>query len=126
VRENAVEAVWAVKNAGHEIVVITDRSFGKTPSVSENATLEWWDEYGFPEFDEIHFTPNKVIVPTDIFVEDKLENHDAIRATGTTCYLINRPWNEIVGGDHRARIDDISEYPAKVAFHSELRSLTRV
>ena len=91
VRENAVEAVWSVKNAGHEIIVITDRSFGKTPKVSEDATKEWWVEYGFPDYDEIHFSPDKTIAPTDIFVEDKVENFKALHAAGTPTYLITRP-----------------------------------
>lgn len=113
VRPNAVEAVQAVKDAGHEIIVITDRSFGTTPKVSEDATREWWAEYGFPEFDEIHFSPDKTIAPTDIFVEDKVSNFEALRAAGTQCWLITRPWNDDYDAG-RYRISDVIEYPKKV------------
>jgi 5'(3')-deoxyribonucleotidase len=113
VRENAVEAVWAVKNAGHRIIIITDRQFGTTPSVSHEATKAWWKEYGFPEYDELHFSADKTCVKTDVFVEDKAENFESLLAVGTPCYLITRPWNE----DHPAgdyRISDVVEYPERV------------
>lgn len=122
VRDNAVAAVWELKAAGHELIIITDRSFGTTPEVSHNATKEWWKEYGFPDYDEIHFSPDKTIVPTDIFVEDKLENYDALTKAGTIAYLINRPWND-APGDVRRRIDDIIEFPEKVAQLEKARQL---
>ena len=113
VRPNAVEAVWAVKEMGHEIIVITDRSFGTTPEVSHRATIEWWEEYGFPEYDEIHFSADKTIAPTDVFVEDKYQNWQALMAAGTPTFLITRPWNDEyeVGG---WRIDDVKWYPGWV------------
>lgn len=123
VRPNAVAAVSIVKKMGHEIIVITDRSFGTTPKVSEDATIAWWKEYGFPPFDEIHFSADKTIAPTDIFVEDKLSNYDAITAAGTECWLINRPWND-TEPDDRNRINDVMDYVAKVEAKS--RSLISV
>jgi FMN phosphatase YigB (HAD superfamily) len=112
VRENAVDSVKLIKAMGFEIIVITDRSFGTTPAVSEKATLEWWAEYGFPEFDEIHFSPDKTIVHTDIFVEDKIENARRLQKAGTECWLVKRPWNDEHKYPHR--IDDIKDYPEKV------------
>lgn len=123
VRDGAVDSVKAVKDMGHDIIVITDRSFGTRPEHSEIATHEWWEWAGFPEFDEIHFSPNKVIVPTDIFVEDKLQNYDAITLAGTECWLINRPWNTEHGQDYRRRIDHVGEYVEKVALKSRLTFL---
>jgi 5'(3')-deoxyribonucleotidase len=123
VRPNAVEAVQAVKDAGHEIIVITDRSFGTTPKVSEDATREWWAESGFPEFDEIHFSPDKTIVPTDIFVEDKISNFEALWDAGTPCYLVDRPWN--TERDTIYRISDVSEYPVKVDTLATVKQLVK-
>lgn len=114
VRDNAVEAVQRVKDAGHEIIVITDRSFGTTPAVSEQATLEWWKEYKFPEFDEIHFSPDKTCVPTDVFVEDKVSNYTALWKAGTPCFLVTRPWNKDFNAGSHFRIDDVAEYPNKI------------
>jgi len=114
VRPNAVAAVTLVKKAGHKIIVVTDRSFGTTPSVSEEATKKWWKASGFPDYDELHFSPDKTIVPTDIFVEDKLENYDKLMAAGTECWLINRDWNTEGGPDDRQRINDVMDYVYKV------------
>lgn len=128
VRDNAVEAVWAVKNAGHQIIVITDRQFGTTPSVSHEATKAWWEEYGFPEYDEMHFSADKTCAPTDIFVEDKAENFESLLAVGTPCYLITRPWNDTHPAG-RYRINDVVEYPKKVeqlaVGHDLLAQLTK-
>lgn len=108
-RPNAVEAVRAVKDAGHDVIIITDRQFGTTPEASHKATLEWLAEHGFP-YDEIWFSADKTVRPTDIFIEDKLQNYDAVTEVGTPCVLIDRPWNQDPG-DYRFRIKDISEYP---------------
>lgn len=111
VRQGAIEAMKAVKDAGHTVVIITDRQFGTTPEKSHLATRQWLEFHEFP-YDELHFSANKTIAPTDIFVEDKLENYDAITAAGTPCVLITRPWN--ARKDKRMRIEDISDYPAVV------------
>lgn len=93
----------------HEIIIITDRSFGKTPEVSQKLTLEWLNQHGI-EFDELVFSPNKNAVPTDMFIDDKLQNYDALVANGVNAFLLNRPWNKVAGGDSRNRIDEISQY----------------
>lgn len=108
-RPSAVESVRRVRDLGHEVIIITDRQFGSTPSVSHEHTRNWLAEHGI-EHDELHFSADKTIVPTDLFVEDKLENYDALIAAGTPCFLINRAWNQVEGGDARSRINDISEY----------------
>lgn len=120
VRDNAVQAVRQVKAMGHEVIVITDRAFGTTPEVSHHATIEWWKENDFPEFDEIHFSADKTVVPTDIFVEDKIANFEALWEAGTPCFLITRPWNdEYDAGEYR--ISDIKDYPKKVREYANLR-----
>lgn len=107
VRDNAVAAVEKIKDLGHQIIVITDRQFGSTPKVSHDNTIDWWNTH-FPAFDEIHFSADKTIAPTDTFVEDKLENYDALISNGTPTWLINRAWNK--ADDARNRIDCVSDY----------------
>ena len=111
-RPNAVWAVQAVKEAGHTVVIITDRQFGSRPEVSHDNTRNWLAQHNIP-YDELHFSADKTSVPTDIFVEDKLENYDALVNVGTPCVLIDRPWNQDEG-DYRFRISDIVDYPAIV------------
>lgn len=96
-----------------DIIVITDRQFGTTPAVSHRNTEEWLAQ-NLLYWDELVFSADKTCVPTDIFIEDKLENYDALVAAGTDCWLINYPWNQVEGGDTRQRIDSILEWPSKV------------
>ena len=114
VREGFVETVDRVVSLGHEVIIITDRSFGKTPEVSENLTVEWLRQHHI-YYDELVFSPDKTCSPTDLFVEDKLTNYDALVAAGTKAYLLNRPWNLVDGGDARNRIDRIEQYGDAVA-----------
>lgn len=108
-RPNASEAVNRVADLGHEIIIITDRFFGSDPTNSHRATEWWLAEHGIP-FHELHYTADKNYVPTDTFVEDKLQNYDALKDNGVNAYLISRPWNEIPGGDARNRIKDVIDY----------------
>lgn len=123
-RDGAVEAVQYVKDLGHEIIIITDRSFGSSPSVSEEHTRNWLAQHEIP-YDELHFGRDKTVVWTDMFVEDKLENYDALKRAGTDVYLINRPWNAVDGEDYRLRISSVTEYAYWVALKTQwLRTLT--
>lgn len=108
-REHAAEAVQKVKSLGHDVIIITDRAFGSTPEVSHENTRNWLAQHEIP-YDELHFSPNKTIVPTDTFVEDKLENYDALVEAGTKTWLINRAWNFVEHGDARNRIMHVMEY----------------
>jgi hypothetical protein len=108
-RPNAVESVRRVREMGHEAIIITDRSFGTDPLNSQRNTILAFKRAGI-EYDEIHFNRDKTCVPTDTFVEDKLENYDALVAAGVKTFLINRAWNKVEGGDSRNRIDDIKDY----------------
>jgi len=127
VREGFVETVETAARLGHEIIIITDRSFGYTPQVSQNLTCEWLAEHGI-EYDELIFSPDKTVVWTDMFIEDKLDNYDKLIAAGTDAFLLNRPWNRVPGGDARNRIDDILEYGASITrrTHAGVVDLTLV
>lgn len=113
-REDAANLVKAVKALGHTVVIITDRQFGETPEVSHENTRQWLAKHEIP-YDELHFSADKNIVPTDMFIEDKLENYDALTEAGVDAYLVNRPWND-VEPDNRQRIDDITQYYARVLY----------
>lgn len=100
-----VDVARKFKEDGHTNVVITDRSIGKDP---QGATKHWLASIEFP-YDEIYFSPDKTIVPTDVFIEDKRENADALNAAGTRCYLFNRSWNAPFD-DGRLRVDSLWQF----------------
>lgn len=116
-REGAIESVRRVKELGHEVIIITDRSFGSDPKNSERNTLEAYARAGI-EYDEIHFTADKTSVPVDTMVEDKLDNYDALVANGTPAWLIDRSWNEIKGGDARNRICCVTCYADEIEYYT--------
>lgn len=106
-RPDGLEAIRRVRNAGHSVHIVTDRSFGSHPSVSEKNTRVWLETHGY-EYDSLTFSADKTVVPTDCFIEDKLQNYDALEAVGVKAYLINRPWN--LQDDNRRRVNTIDEF----------------
>lgn len=119
VREGYAEGIEAVASMGHEIIIATDRSFGTHPGVSEQLTVEWLEQHGI-EYDELIFTRDKTDANCDFFIDDKLENYDALIKAGTKAYLLNRKWNYVPGGDGRLRINTIDEFVDAVAVATEL------
>lgn len=85
-------ALDRIRAAGHEVHIVTDRSFGSRPEVSQDLTRAWLTELG-AAYDSLTFSSDKTSVPTDVFIEDKPSNYDALRAAGVACYLVTRPWN---------------------------------
>jgi hypothetical protein len=101
------EALVRLRNAGHTIVIITDRFFGDT-GASERATRQWLDNHDLP-YDEIHFTSDKTTVSVDYMVDDKFSNYEAMFNSGVRSYLLDRPWNyEYAAALHR--LSSLSEY----------------
>lgn len=91
--EGTKEAWEALKAAGHDIIVGTDRDSLGGPNARKN-TYDWLEREGLAP-DEVHFQANKTLVPDcDYFVDDKLENYDALDAAGVKVYLWDRPWNQ--------------------------------
>jgi len=108
----AVESSRALALAGHTVHIVTDRSVGSDLGASSRATAAWLADHGFV-FHSLTFSRDKTVVPVDVFIEDRLENADALNAAGTRCYLINRAWNG-PAGDHRLRVDTLEEFVSEV------------
>jgi hypothetical protein len=102
------DVVRRAKELGHSVHIVTDRRFGATPEVSQTLTRQWLAQHEIP-YDTLTFSADKTVVKTDVFVEDKLENYDALEAAGTFVYLVNRPWNQ-EPGRRRRRIKSVDEY----------------
>lgn len=106
--EGGREQMKRLKDAGHSIHIVTDRSFGSNPEVSQKLTRQFLEDFGY-EFDTLTFSRDKTVVPTDYFIDDKIENYDALDAVGTKVYLINRRWN-VRPGRERRRVNTIEEF----------------
>lgn len=123
VRPGYVESITRVANAGHEIIIVTDRSFGSRPEVSERLTEDWLTASGIG-YDELWFSRDKTVANCDTFIEDKIENYDALRRVGTDARLINRAWNQDPG-DYRLRIDRIEEYADNIIKYGDALAIRR-
>lgn len=113
-RAGAREALQLLKSEGHTLVIVTDRRSGSAGK-ARLSTLEWLDHWGLL-YDEIHFDSDKTAYNTDYFVEDKLENYQALTTAGVDAYLVDRPWNRtfLSGNDGRQRVDGIYHFAEKV------------
>lgn len=95
-----------LRSAGHTLHAITNRFSGKIKCAKE-ATHFWLAENEF-EFDSVTFSADKTVVKTDYFIEDNLNNYDALNAAGTLVYLVNRPYN--VENDTRRRVNTVDDF----------------
>lgn len=106
-RPGFFESLARTKGMGHTNVVITHRYQG-APGNAEMNTEEWLKPVRHL-VDELHYSHDKTLVDTDMFVEDNAGNYDKLVAAGVDAYLVNRPWNAPYD-DHRVRINDVTEY----------------
>ena len=73
----------------YEIALVTSRN-----PESKASTEYWLRAKGLP-YDQLHFNDDKhaLGIPYHAFVEDRHEHAHRIAETGTTVYLLTRPWN---------------------------------
>lgn len=106
----AVEAMRRIADAGHEIHIVTARHIPGAEEMAERNTRAWLDEHNVP-YTTLTFSDAKDIVPTDVFIEDRDVNYDALEAAGCFPWLITRPWNAHHPG---RRVDTHAEFIAVV------------
>lgn len=102
----ALDAARKIAAAGHEIHIITDRTFG-TGDASADATRSWLREVEFP-YTTLTISADKACVPTDVYIDDRDINFLALLEAGIDAYLIDRPWNRHVSTDRR--LASVAEY----------------
>lgn len=95
-----------LKAAGHTNHLVTYRFSGKS-ACPRQATQHFYASNNI-QFDSITYAKDKTSVPTDVFLEDNLDNYDALEAAGVTAYLVNRPYN--LRNDNRRRVNSVDEF----------------
>lgn len=95
-----------LKSAGHENHLVTHRFSGKQ-KCSKAATEHFYASHGIV-FDSITYTRDKASVKTDVFIEDNLDNYDALEQAGIKAYLVNRPYN--MRNDNRRRVESVKQF----------------
>lgn len=115
-----VEAMRQLKREGHEIHIITARMIDQFGPLTEQNTYEWLADQELP-YDTITFSHDKTCVDVDIFLDDKVENVDAVLATGAEAWLLYDP-PRVDQLDHPRFIRDWDEFLEKVAELDELEN----
>lgn len=109
----SVDAVRWLFSRGHEIHIITDRSFGTR---SQENTSEWLDVNGVP-YTSLTFSRDKTAVATECFIDDRAENYTSLKQAGVDVVIFDQPWNQYLGdanrihswGEYIAHVENISE-----------------
>jgi hypothetical protein len=105
----AKETMDRIKALGHTIHIVTDRSAGE-PGNAQAATIKWLHAHDLP-YDTVTFARDKTIANVDMFIDDKLDNYDALQMAGTLVYLLDRPWNQQEDAwPFRRRIFSLEQY----------------
>lgn len=102
-----------VRDAGHQVIIVTARAFGRPAgghmrSASELATRWWLNHHHLP-YDELHVgAKDKSSVHTDVFIDDYPKNHAALEEAGVQAVLMDQPWNQ----DYTAnvRVHSLTQY----------------
>jgi 5'(3')-deoxyribonucleotidase len=107
----ALETLHALRDAGHDIVIVTAKPDWAIPD-----TLRWLADHELPT-QEIHIRYRKATVACDVYLDDSpfvLPDLVARRPDATVCRMI-RPWNVAVPG-----AVDVPHWPA---FHALVASM---
>lgn len=105
------EAFDTIRDAGHSIHIVTDRTFGR-PGASAAATIDWLARHGLT-YDSITFSADKTVAQLDVMVDDKPGNYAALTAAGVDAYLLTRAWNLHVEGAQR--VTDLTHFAEVIA-----------
>lgn len=95
--EDVVEVVNRLRDNGHRIHIITNRSFGEK---AHHNTSDWLREYGIP-FDSLIFAKWKPIVRPDVMLDDYARNYTDMWDAGVETWLFDRPWNQDFETEYR-------------------------
>lgn len=96
-----VEGITALRDAGHQTIIITNRKGG------ELATMQWLQKHDVP-YDGLFIGRDKTMVDIDLLVDDWEVNWQEALAHGRRCIIWDQPWNAHVTDAERARSwDDV-------------------
>lgn len=102
------EALQRIRDMGHTLHVVTDRSFGEA-GTSEAATAKWVAKH-LPKIESLTFSPDKTVANVDMMIDDKLQNYDALTRVGVDAWLLDRPWNAVPHDYYRQRVSTLAGF----------------
>lgn len=112
--DGSVEAMRRLADAGHRIHIVTARQIPGAERMAEENTRAWLAKYDVPHH-TLTFADDKQTVHTDLFIEDRDVNYDALESAGYHPWLITRPWNAHHPGRRVGTHDEFVEVVERVA-----------
>lgn len=99
----SAEALRRFHAAGHHLTVVTNRDLpGIDLDHTTHLTRRWLETWQLPIDDLVISADKTVASDVDLFLEDSIDNYDAIaRHGGIVPILFNRPWNRDNGERRR-------------------------
>ncbi|KAA1425311.1 hypothetical protein FE697_005490 [Mumia zhuanghuii] len=92
----ASEVTRRLVDAGHTVHIVTARRYDDSYGVNDvlmSSTRRWLDQHGIA-FTTLDFETDKTAVPTDVYIDDRPENVDAICAAGAVGVLMDASHNQ--------------------------------
>jgi hypothetical protein len=125
-RPGAVFNARKLDEAGYRIEYVTDRVvLGPDASIPEHVAFDqtktWLDLWGFPQSRNLTITGDKASVQTHVFLDDKIENIEALKAAGRRWVALwGQPHNRHIIG--HARMTSWAQFRRFVAGADEVRA----
>lgn len=112
----AVEALWRLHDAGHEIHLVTARGFHNNALQIREWTHEWVYDNNIPG--KLTFAEDKGEVAKKIgathAIDDRVENAEAMQKAGVDVYLVSQPHNFSRYWNEARRVDSLSEFVDRI------------
>jgi len=91
--DGGLQALQAISDMGHRIIIVTARDLPGIEILCEQQTIEWLDKHN-AIYDELHILSDKSKVKVDIAIDDTVTNLESLRdAHAARGILFTRPWN---------------------------------
>jgi hypothetical protein len=103
----AIEALWRLRDAGHEVHLVTARGFFNFGELIREQTVSWLADWDVPH-DSLTFTKDKTSVPCDVFIDDSAPNVAALTAAGVRTFMLTRPHNAT--DPYELRVGHVAEF----------------
>lgn len=115
--DGAGAQVARLQDAGHSVHLVTARGQFVHGSWIMKDTVTWLKSHAIG-YDSLTFSRDKTLIPVDWFIEDNLDNYDALEAARGRPVLLNRPHNQprLIGAEQRPaycwrrRVDTLEQF----------------
>jgi len=103
----SLDVINRLSDQGHHLIAVTSRSVKGAEKQVCCATLKWLAHYSIP-LEGAVISPDKGILPTDLFLDDSPDNYNLLDMGAETMpVLFTQPWNASHPG---RRVEDWAEF----------------